>query len=143
MIDLSAAPWTALALAATGFHLGFQLTVTALVYPALAATAPDRWREVHDRHSRRITPLVGVAYAAALVTTVGLVVTRPGAGSGTAVAGTLVAVLVTAVAAAPLHGRLGRAGADPALLRRLLAVDRVRSVGALVALAGAVLAGLG
>jgi hypothetical protein len=48
--------------------------------------------------------------------------------------------VVTAVAAAPTHGRLLKA--DPHLLRRLLVVDRVRAVLACVALAGAVVTAL-
>ena len=45
-------------------------------------------------------------------------------------------LLTTALVAAPLHGRLAP-GPDPVLLRRLLAADRVRAAGAVVALAGA------
>ncbi|HET8765795.1 MAG TPA: FMN-binding negative transcriptional regulator, partial [Pedococcus sp.] len=49
-------------LGAAGLHAGFQLTVTTLVYPALARVDASRWAEAHDRHSRAITPLVGVVY---------------------------------------------------------------------------------
>jgi len=48
-------------------------------------------------------------------------------------------VLVTATAAAPTHGRLGR-GRTPELVARLLVADRVRLGCAVLALAGAVVA---
>ena len=44
--------------------------------------------------------------------------------------------LTTALVAAPTHGRLGRGRTD-ALVRRLLVADRVRLLGAIVCLAGA------
>ncbi|MBC2960774.1 hypothetical protein [Nocardioides deserti] len=56
----------ALLVGATALHAGFQLTVTALVYPRLAGTAPAAWSREHSRHSRTITPLVAVVYAAVL-----------------------------------------------------------------------------
>lgn len=51
-------------------------------------------------------------------------------------------MVLTATTAAPLHGRL-TSGQHPALMRRLILVDRVRLVGAFVAEAGAVLAAFG
>ena len=59
----------------------------------------------------------------------------PSLGTWVALAGTAVAILVTATIAAPLHGRLDPR--DPALVARLLAADRVRCVSACLALAGA------
>jgi hypothetical protein len=124
-------------LAATTLHLGFQLTVTVLVYPALARAT--EWERAHAAHTRAITPLVGMVYGALGVTGAWAV-----AEGGTdpwllaAVAAVGVSVLVTALVAAPAHGRLSSAR-EEALLRRLLAVDRVRSAGALLgALAAAV-----
>ncbi len=35
--------WQATLVAATMLHLGFQLTITVVTYPALADVAPDRW----------------------------------------------------------------------------------------------------
>jgi hypothetical protein len=35
----------------------FQLTVTLVVYSALAEIQPDQWVAAHARHSQRITPL--------------------------------------------------------------------------------------
>lgn len=119
-------------------HAGFQVTVTALVYPALVDAArrdPGGWPAVHDHHARRITPVVAVVYLLCLVT--GVVVLVGGPHDPLVLAGgALLAAtaLVTAALAAPLHGRLaGRTGTRPSaeldrLLARLLVVDRVRAV---------------
>jgi len=129
--------WEALLVAATGLHLGFQAAVTVLVYPALARAAEDDWHDTHALHSRRITPLVVVVYAAALVACVGSAYTDPrSAGVWVAVLGTALAFVVTALAAAPAHGRLG-AGRDQVQLNRLLRADRFRLAGAALALTGA------
>ena len=106
--------WPALLLAATGLHAGFQATVTLLVYPALAEVPPERWHDAHDRHSRRIVPIVGVVYVALLVTGVGAVAGDPSSALlWVAALSSAAAVLVTATAAAPLHGRLGSGGSRP------------------------------
>ena len=131
--------WVVALLAATCAHAGFQLTVSVLVYPALARVPVEAWAVEHDRHSRRITPLVGVVYAAVLVTAVGALLASPSYAVGVAVAGHAVTLGVTAAVAAPLHGRLGR-GRDASLVGRLLVADRVRAAGVVVALAGAIAA---
>jgi len=132
--------WPALLLAATGLHAGFQATVTLLVYPALAEVRPERWHDAHDRHSRRIVPIVGVVYVALLVTGVGAVAGDPSSVLlWVAALSSAAAVLVTATAAAPLHGRLG-SGRDAALVARLLVVDRLRCGCAVLGFAAAVLA---
>ena len=122
-------------LAAVALHAGFQLTVTVIVYPALASTPGDDWSEAHARHSRRIAPLVALVYGAAVVGCALAAAADPSPGTWVALAGTAVAILVTATMAAPLHGRLDRR--DAALLARLLAADRVRCVSACLALVGA------
>ncbi len=131
--------WQAALLAATALHAGFQLTVTGLVYPALVRVDAGSWQVEHARHSRRIVPLVVVVYAAALVACTGVLLRGASYADWLAVAGTAVALLTTALVAAPLHGRL-TPGPDPVLLRHLLAADRVRAVGSVVALLGAGLA---
>ena len=125
-------------LAAAAVHLGFQLTVTLVVYPALAL-APD-WDRAHSAHTRSITPVVVVVYGA-LVLGNGwaLLATWLDPWTLVAAAGAGVALLSTALVAGPTHGRLAD-GRDPALLRRLLVADRVRTVGAVVCFLGAVLA---
>ena len=132
--------WPALLLAVAGLHAGFQATVTLLVYPALAEVPPERWHDAHDRHSRRIVRLVAVVYVALLVTGVGAVAGHPSSVLlWVATLASAAAVLVTATAAAPLHGRLG-SGRDPALVARLLVVDRLRCGCATLGFAAAVLA---
>ena len=121
-----------LLVAATALHAGFQLVVTVLVYPALAAVLPGRWSQEHAQHSRRITPLVGLVYGAVLLAGALVVAAGPSAAQVAALLASGGALLVTAGVAAPLHSRL-TTGPDPALLRRLLAADRARTVLALAA----------
>lgn len=122
---------------AAALHLGFQATVTLLVYPALARTPPEDWRAVHARHSRSIAPVVGVVYGALVLTAVWVLLTGLDGLWALALAGALLAGLATAVGAAPAHGRLGRL--DPhgapwaATMTRLQRFDALRLLGALVA----------
>ncbi len=136
---MDAATWSLALVVATALHAGFQLTVTLVVYPALAAVPAPEWEQAHASHSRRIVPLVAIVYGGALVTGVGAVVTAPSTTTWLALAGTLAAVLVTAVSAAPTHSRLG-AGRDDVLVRRLLRADQGRSVAAVAALTAGVAA---
>jgi len=131
--------WTSALLTTTALHAGFQLTVTLVVYPALAAVPATSWSPAHDAHSRRIAPLVALVYGAALVAAVGAVSVTPSGGTVTALVGLLTAVAATATSAAPAHGRLGR-GKDDDLVRTLLRADRLRALGAVAALAGALAA---
>lgn len=129
-----------LVLAAAALHAGFQLTVTALVYPALLRSEP--FAPAHRRHSRGIVPLVVVVYGALVATGVLRVVAGAlDTGAVVALLGAGVAGLTTALVAAPTHARLSH-GRTPDLTRRLLVADRVRTtaavIGALGALAGAV-----
>lgn len=122
---------------AAAAHAGFQVTVTALVYPALVRVVPERWEQAHARHSRGIGPLVAVLYAALAVTSVLLALHHHGLWAWAGVGGAWGAMLVTATAAAPIHARL--ATPEPPLLRRLLVVDRWRTGLACLAVLGAVL----
>ena len=133
------APWLLLVAAA---HLGFQATVTVMVYPALRDVAPDDWTRSHTMHSRRIVSLVGVLYLP-LVALLGWAALTHASEPATwlAMAGGVLSVGTTAAVAAPLHGQLGGAVSRDdrvRLTRRLLAADRVRALGALVCLVGAV-----
>ena len=132
--------WLLALVAATALHAGFQVTVTVLVYPALARVPPSDWATAHDLHSRRITPLVAVVYGAALVACVGAAVGSPRSATvWGAVLATAGVFAVTGLVAAPTHGRLSRGRTD-ALVARLLRADRVRLVLALVAFLAGLLA---
>ena len=132
---------TALLVAAC-LHAGFQATVTLAVYPALADLPLEDWERGHDAHSRRITVLVAPLYGLLLATSAWSLISGPDAATWVALAGLAMAGGTTAAVAAPLHGRLGREGPRPALLRRLLVADYVRSAGATIGLAGALVAAM-
>lgn len=136
--------WDVWLVAAAGVHLGFQATVTFLVYPALVARGRRgdvSWGEVHGEHSATITPVVVVVYGGLLVpflvTTWRLVADGAQWGAVLAVVGAGLAFGATALVAAPAHRRLGRGWSEVAA-RRLLRADVVRLLGALLCLAGAV-----
>lgn len=123
-------------LAATAVHAGFQLTVTAVVYPALAEVPPSQWSRTHDAHARRITPVVGLVYLPLLASLVDALRHEPRRPTLLAAAASLAGLGLTASVAGPLHRRLG-GGREAVLVRRLLRVDRARTGLALVALAAA------
>jgi hypothetical protein len=131
--------WLVALVAATGLHLGFQLTITLVTYPALLDTSDESWAGAHADHGRRITPVVGVVYGSLAVAVAGALVTDRSAGTVVAAVGAATAGLATALVAAPTHGRLGT-GRTPALVRRLRAADLVRTAGAALALVGALVA---
>ena len=136
------APWLLLA---ASLHLGFQLTITMVAYPALVEVPPGGWARAHDRHSRRIVPLVAAIYPALVVVLAWTLVAEPRSpGTWVALAGGAASILATAFVAAPLHGRLSQVSPEdrPAMLVRLVRADRARTAGALVCLVGAALAAL-
>lgn len=131
--------WSVALLVATSLHAGFQLTVTTLVYPALGRLRPADFAPGHAAHSRAIVPLVALVYGVVVVASLGAVVATPTSLSAwSSGAASAVALLVTALRAAPLHGRLGQRGAEPGLVRALVRADRVRTLFALLATAAAV-----
>jgi hypothetical protein len=132
-------PVVAFALA-TALHAGFQVTITVLVYPVLGARSSGEWRAAHDRHSRAIAPLVGAVYLLLLVTGGLLVAAGPDAAGWLAVGLTGGALAVTALVAAPVHGRLG--SRDDALVARLLVADRWRCALAVLGAVAATVAAL-
>jgi hypothetical protein len=137
------APAVAL-LGAAALHLGFQVTVTTLVYPALVRSPESGWAAAHSRHSRGVTPLVATVYAALVAAATWALLAAPLTPALVlTLAGAAMSLATTAFVAAPLHGRLGQEGPTPALLHRLVVADRVRTAGALVCAAGAVAACLG
>ncbi|KQU49536.1 hypothetical protein ASG84_05415 [Rhodococcus sp. Leaf278] len=127
--------------AAAALHLGFQLVVTAVVYPALAEVPDDDWPRAHDAHSRRITLVVGPVYGLLAAACLWVLV------SGSthpfvliSVAGAVISALATAFGAAPVHGDLGRTGRTLHLMGRLRSADRVRLGGAVLCAVFALLA---
>lgn len=134
---------------ASALHLGFQLTVTMVVYPALARVDDAAWSAAHARHSRAILPVVVITYGAVVLSWSWLVhalVGDGGAGLGAAApwvwlsaAGALLALLTTVLVAAPTHARLAR-GREQPLVEQLLRAERVRAAGALLSCAAAVVA---
>lgn len=127
--------------AAAALHLGFQLVVTAVVYPALAEVPDDDWPRAHDAHSRRITLIVGLVYGLLAAACLWVLV------SGStqlvvliSVAGAVISALATAFVAAPVHGELGRTGRNGHLMSRLRSADRVRLCGAVLGAVFALLA---
>jgi len=127
-------------LAVSSAHLGFQVVVTVVVYPALADVPGGRWTAAHDRHSRRIALVVGPLYVLVAAACLWSLLSSPDAWTLVAVGGNAVAVLLTATMAAPLHGRLSNARRRAVLLTRLRRVDVVRTVAAAVAVVAALLA---
>jgi hypothetical protein len=126
---------------AAAVHLGFQATVTTIVYPALARVPSAQWSGAHRAHTRAITPLVVVVYGVLVAAGGWALLSGPGGWTLVALAAVAAAFLVTASVAAPAHGRLG-GGHDEERIRRLLRADRLRAVAAVVALAAAVLAAI-
>ena len=117
-------------LTASALHLGFQAAVTVVVYPALAELPVDAWPTSHAAHSRRIVWVVGPVYLAVAAAGLWVLISGPYTLLVlVAVAGNALAALTTAFVAAPTHGRLGKEGPTPSLLRRLMRADRVRLVG--------------
>lgn len=134
-------PHAVVALAVAGAaHAAFQLTVSVVVYPALASVGADQFAVAHDAHSRRIVLLVAPLYAALVVVCGWAVVADPRPLVLGAVAAHGLALLTTALVAAPTHGRLGTSGPSPVLLRRLAVSDGVRTLAAVAGLVLALLA---
>ncbi len=124
-------------LASTAAHFGFQATVSAIVYPALARIPSEQWTMGHRAHTRAITPVVAVVYGALAITGVWALWSGPDGRTLVALAFVAATVLVTTFAAR-LHGRLG-AGHDADLIRRLLWVDRLRAATATLAFAASLI----
>lgn len=110
-------------------YAGFQWTVRALVYPQMAQVPPAAFVAYEREHGRRISPVVGVLFAATALTALSLCVRRPaGVPPAAALASAAlvgVALATTGLLAVPLHRRLGR-GWDQHAHRQLLRVDSIR-----------------
>ena len=124
---------TSALLAVTAVHVGFQLVVTAVVYPAFAEVKSEEWVAYHAAHSRRITGVVVVVYGLVLAGC-GWVLIDGAVDIATAVSvvASGLALLVTVMLAAPAHRRLTfeRRDGELAGLRR---ADYLRSAAAMIA----------
>ena len=98
--------WPLALVAVTAVHAGFQLTVSAVVYPALAAAPEAQWAGVHAAHSRRITPVVGLVYLPLVAVVGGALRAGPSRPTVLAATASLAALGLTATVAGPLHQRL-------------------------------------
>jgi hypothetical protein len=117
-------------LALASFMAGVGWLVELLVYPQFAGVPPERWAAYHRAHGARITPVVGPPMLAAPLVAAVLVAQRPDGAPGALLVANLLLpaalLLATAGVFGPLHTRLG-AGAAPELLRRLTALNRLRT----------------
>lgn len=128
-------------LAAAAAHVGFQMTVTVVVYPALARVPAGQWVQAHRAHTRAITAVVALVYAGLALSGGWALLSGPDGWTLVALSATAVAVLVTAIVAAPAHGRLST-GRDQALVVRLIRADRIRAVAAVTAAVAAAIGSL-
>ncbi len=127
--------------AATLFMAGLTWFVQVVHYP-LFPLVGDGFTEYHRRHSNRTTFVVLPPMLVELVTSFWLLLDPPGDASGLAVAGAALAGAtwaLTALGAAPAHGRIGREGLGPDLQNRLLRISWLRTI-AWTAHAGVVIA---
>lgn len=124
---------TALLLTAAGawFMAGAGWVVQAVHYPLFAGVGTDGWLAYHAAHSRRITFVVLPAMSVELLGALVVAVEQPrDIGAGLALAGfgcAFATWVITGLAAVPAHTALGH-GFDAAVHRRLLRVDRARTI---------------
>ncbi|MEX0621105.1 MAG: hypothetical protein WD181_05935 [Solirubrobacterales bacterium] len=115
----------------TFFMIGLTWFVQVVHYPLFPMVGSDRFPGYHERHSALTTWVVLPPMVVELGSSILLAVSPPSGASGLALLGALLAVsiwVLTALAAAPAHGRIGRAGLDETSLRSLLAISWVRTV---------------
>lgn len=129
---MDAAWWWQLLLVAAAVHVGLELVVHLVVYPALARAStrsPDDARHAHEHHMHRMSLAVAPVYGLLAVASLGLVLTDPAPLPFVALGLVLATFAVTALAAVPAHGAIVEE-ADPAvragLHRRLSRADLLR-----------------
>ncbi|MDX2016312.1 MAG: hypothetical protein SFY95_01575 [Planctomycetota bacterium] len=133
MIDsrLELALWAG-ASGSTLMMAGLCWFVQLVAYPMLSEIArggPEVFARCHALHVRKITWFVAPAMLTEAGTTVALLVLAPGALTWACAA--LLALLWAATFGVhvPMHERLGRHGFEPALHRRLVSTNWIRTVG--------------
>ena len=129
---MSDGAWGQLLLVAAALHVGLELVVRLVVYPALAdgssgSGAP--YRRAHERHVRRMSIAVAPVYGLLVVAAVGSVVVTPAPVTVACLGLVLATFAVTGLSAVPAHEAIV-AEPDPsrraALHRRLARADRIR-----------------
>lgn len=124
-------------LASSALHLGFQSTVTTLVYPEVYSVPRREVPAVQERHARTIAPLAAAVYLPVLASAAwaGIATARhPGAPGR--LAGILASVgaaipIVTTASTLPLHVAVA-SEPTPGRIQGILAADRARTVTAAV-----------
>jgi len=122
---------------------GIGWVVQCVVYPAFALVGASEWAAYHARHTRAITPVVGLPWAAQGISTVALLLApgRLAADLGLS-ALALVTVVSTVAVAVPAHARLAAIDTravpgSESVLRVLLRANLVRTLAWSVAMATA------
>ena len=121
--------------AATLVMTGVIITCQFVHYPLLAKVHPENFHDYERAHMRRITPIVAPAMLIEAVTAAALALAPPAPIAERGLAWLLYAglalVLVNAVSTAtlqgPIHNRLARTGHNPALIRRLVSTNLIRT----------------
>lgn len=122
--------WLVAHLGGTSMMIGFIWTIQLLTYPAMAAVPADDFPAYEAAHTRRVTQTLALLAPLEVVTAAGVALFVPDVPSWLSVgAGALlVAIWVsTGFYYAPIHGRLS-AGFDPALHRRLVRANWLRTI---------------
>lgn len=121
----------ALHAAAAWCMTGIGWTIHVVHYPLFGFVDPARWEGFHAQHSRRISTVVAIPWAAQGVTTAALLLGRPEGVSWVLVVAIAICAALTVVAtlalAVPVHQRLA-SGPDPVLARRLVTTGWVRTL---------------
>ncbi len=92
---------------AAAVHLGFQLCVTTLVYPALGQGPPETFSRRHESHSRRIARVVVLVYGGLLIACAWSL--SDGVDGASLVAGSTFVGLLAVTGLGPLRGTVGSA----------------------------------
>jgi hypothetical protein len=114
----------------TFFMLGLAWFVQIVHYPLFPMVGREQFPAYHGDHSTRTTWVVLPPMVVELVSSVLLAIDPPAGESGLALAGAGLAIAVwglTALAAAPAHGRIGRNGLDDRSLGSLIRISWLRT----------------
>ena len=119
-------------LALTLYMTGMIWSMQILEYPLFALVGKEEFPAYHMRHNRGLPFLVILPSIAAFVSAVVLIFTRPARLSiwaciVVAVLDLLI-IIATVALEAPLHARLDREGYSPAIIRRLVLGNWIRTV---------------